>query len=145
MAEIDIGQLGRAVVESAAEAVIYADREGVIRFWNAGAERLFGFTASEALGRSLDIIIPEKLRAAHWRGFRHVMETGESRYQAGDLLAVPGVRKDGGRVSLEFTVTALHDAAGHIEGIAAVIRDVTRRWEEMKALKARVQAMERNS
>lgn len=95
MAEVDLEQLGRAVIESSAEAVIYADREGIIRFWNAGAERLFGFRTEDALGQSLDIIIPEKLRAAHWRGYRHVMETGASRYQAGDLLAVPGVRKDG--------------------------------------------------
>lgn len=141
--EIDIEQLGRAVVGSPAEAIVYADWEGIIRFWNAGAERLFGFAAEQALGRSLDIIIPEKLRAPHWRGFRRVMETGESRYQAGDLLAVPGVRMDGRRISLEFTVTPLRDAAGRIEGIAAIMRDVTARWEEMKALKARVQATER--
>jgi PAS domain S-box-containing protein len=145
MTEVDIERLSRAVAESPAEAIIYADQDGVIRFWNAGAERLFGFRAEEARGRSLDIIIPEKLRAAHWRGYRHVMQTGESGYQSGDLLAVPGVRKDGRRISLEFTVTPLRDATGRIEGIAAVMRDVTSRWEEMKALQARVQATERKS
>lgn len=144
MAEIDATQLGREIIESPAEAVVYADVDGLIQFWNAGAERLFGFSPEEALGQSLDIIIPPKLREAHWQGYHRVMETGGSHYQAGDLLAVPGVRKDGSRVSLEFTVVPLHDSTGNISGIAAVMRDVTRRWEEMKALKTRIRALEQN-
>ena len=86
-AELD--RLGRAMLEAAADAIILADREGVIRFWNAGAERLFGFTPAEALGRPLDIIVPEPQRARHWAGFSRVMETGESRSGAGEVLAVP--------------------------------------------------------
>jgi PAS domain S-box-containing protein len=115
-AELD--RLGRAVLEAAADAIILADREGVIRFWNAGAERLFGFSAAEALGRPLDIIVPEPQRTRHWAGFSRVMETGKSRYGAGEVLAVPGLRKDGGRISLEFTIVPLHDPAGRMEGWA---------------------------
>jgi PAS domain S-box-containing protein len=89
-AELD--RLGRAVLGAASEAIFAVDREGVVRFWNPGAERLFGFAAAEALGRPVDLIIPELQRARHWAGFRRVMETGESRYGQGDLLAVPGLR-----------------------------------------------------
>ena len=137
-AELD--RLGRAVLESAADAIVLADREGVIRFWNPGAERLFGFAAAEAVGRPVDLIIPEPQRARHWAGFRRVMETGESRYGQGDLLAVPGLRKDGARVSLEFTIVPLRDAAGRMEGMAAVLRDVTRRFEELRALRRELAA-----
>ncbi|MDQ4061049.1 MAG: PAS domain S-box protein, partial [Pseudomonadota bacterium] len=95
------------VIRTIPDAVVYADAEGIIHFWNAGAERIFGFAAAEAVGQSLDIIIPVNLRARHWDGFRRVMATGESRYGEGDLLSVPGLRKDGTRISLEFTIAAL--------------------------------------
>jgi len=137
-AELD--RLGRTVLEAAPDAIILADREGVIRFWNPGAERLFGFAAAEALGRPLDIIVPEPQRARHWAGFNRVMETGESRYGVGEVLAVPGLRKDGGRISLEFTIVPLRDAAGRMEGMAAILRDVTQRFEELRALKRQVAA-----
>ncbi len=142
-AELD--RLGRAVLEAAPDAVVLSDSEGVIRFWNAGAERLFGFAAAEALGRPLDIIVPEPQRARHWAGFRRVMETGESRYGAGDVLAVPGLRKDGTRVSLEFTIVPLRDPAGRMEGMAAILRDVTRRFEELRALRRQVAAAQAGS
>src|SRR3954466_11076130 len=87
-------KLGDAVLDAVSDAIVYADRDGVIRFWNPGAERLFGFAAAEALGRSLDIITPEPQRARHWAGFHRVMQTGESRYGQGDILAVRGQRKD---------------------------------------------------
>jgi len=132
---MQIDRLGQALLESAPDAIIFADGEGVIRFWNPGAERLFGFTAAEALGQSLDIIIPENQRARHWAGYRQVMATGESRYGHGDLLAVPGVRKDGSRVSLEFTIVPLRDEAGRMEGMTAIMRDVTKRFEELRALR----------
>ena len=133
--QAELDRLGRAVLGAASEAIVFTDREGVIRFWNPGAERLFGFAAEEAVGRLVDIIIPEPQRARHWAGFRRVMETGESRYGQGDLLAVPGLRKDGTRVSLEFTIVPLRDATGRMEGMAAVLRDVTRRFEELRALR----------
>ncbi len=142
MSGCDPGELGRALVDSAAEAIIYADRDGMIRLWNAGAERLFGYTAAEAVGESLDIIIPPKLRERHWEGYYRVMNGGESRYGPGDLLAVPGLHKNGERVSLEFTVVPLHDESGAMVGMASVLRDVTERWNEMKRLKSRVQQLE---
>jgi PAS domain S-box-containing protein len=123
------------IVRDAADAIVYADAEGMIRFWNAGAERIFGYAAGEANSQSLDIIIPEKLRARHWEGFRQVMQTGESRYGAGDLLAVPAQRKDGTRLSVEFTVVPMHDASGRMVGMAAILRDVTQRFNETKALR----------
>lgn len=128
------------IVRAAADAIIYADAEGVIRFWNAGAERIFGYGAADAVGQSLDIIIPERLRARHWEGFHQVMKTGKSRYGAGDLLAVPAQRKDGTRISVEFTIVPLHDDAGGMLGMAAILRDVTQRFNEVKALKEQLAA-----
>jgi PAS domain S-box-containing protein len=135
---LDIDRLTRTIVTEAPDAVVYADRDGTIGFWNRGAERLFGWTAAEALGQSLDIIIPESLRARHWAGYAATMRIGQSRYGTGDLLAVPGQRKDGTRVSLEFTIVPIRDAAGALVGIAAILRDVTARFEELKALRAAV-------
>ena len=129
-----------AIVAAAAEAIVATDREGMIRVWNAGAERIFGHPAEEALGQSLDLIIPERLRARHWEGFRQVMETGQSHYGEGDLLAVPGIRKGGQWISLEFTVVPLQDEQGRIAGVAAVMRDVTKRFEEVRALKQQLAA-----
>ncbi|HXD44234.1 MAG TPA: PAS domain S-box protein [Pseudolabrys sp.] len=135
MTEDDIA---RAIVTGEADAVVGCDRDGVIRFWNAGAARIFGFSAGEAVGQSLDIIIPERLRARHWGGWGHTMATGTSRYSGGDTLSVPAQRKDGATISVEFTITPLRDAAGAIAGLAAVMRDVTARFEELKALRRQV-------
>jgi PAS domain S-box-containing protein len=139
-ADFDLERFCLTLVREMPDAVIYADGEGVIRFWNAGAERIFGFTAAEALGQSLDIIIPESLRARHWAGFDETMRTGKSRYGAGDVLAVPALRKDGTRISIEFTVLPFHDASGRMLGIAAVLRDVTTRFEQMKELRRQIAA-----
>ncbi len=86
-----------AILTAAADAVVATDREGIIQVWNLGTERIFGRRAEEALGQSLNLIIPERLRARHWEGFRHVMATGESHYGEGDLLSVPGLRQNGQR------------------------------------------------
>jgi PAS domain S-box-containing protein len=117
------------------DGILFADQEGVIRFWNAGCERIFGYTASEAAGQSLDIIIPESLRARHWQGYANTVRTGQSRYAAGDLLAVPATRKDGAHISVEFSIVPFRDAENRMIGIGAVIRDVTKRFEETKALR----------
>jgi PAS domain S-box-containing protein len=135
-ADIDLGELGRAMLNDIPDAVIYADRDGVIRFWNPGAERIFGFSRDEALGQSLDIIIPERLRQRHWHGYGHMMKTGHSRYGAGDLLSVPAVDKAGGSLSIQFTVAPVHDKAGSLAGIVAVLRDATATFQEMKRLRA---------
>lgn len=136
----DTERFAVTLVHSMSDAVVYADAEGRIRYWNSAAERMFGHAASEALGQSLDIIIPASLRQRHWAGYEKTMQTGETRYGAGDLLAVPAVRKDGSRISIEFTITPFHDEAGKMVGIAAVMRDVTKRFEEMKALRQRATA-----
>jgi PAS domain S-box-containing protein len=141
MMAIDPDRLAHALLNDMPDALIVADAEGAIRFWNAGAERIFGFTAEEALGQSLDIIIPERLRARHWTGFDETMRTGKSRYGAGDLLAVPAQGKGGARLSVEFTVIPLHDDAGRMEGIAAVMRDVTARFEQTRALQREIAAL----
>jgi PAS domain S-box-containing protein len=133
--------LCRRIVEYSRDAVIFADREGCIRLWNAGAAEMFGFAAAEVLGRPLDLIIPENLRARHQEGYRRVMETGSSRY-AKDLLAVPGLTRDGRRISLEFTLTLIRDESGLILGTAAIIRDVTARWQRDQELKKRLAALE---
>jgi PAS domain S-box-containing protein len=130
-------QLGEALLASSSDAIIATDREGRIVFWNPGAERIFGFTAREAMGQSLDLIIPENLRARHWEGFHHVMETGTSRYGHGDLLSVPGMTKEGRRISVEFTIVLLRDGAG-VTGTVAVMRDVTQRFEELRELKRKL-------
>jgi PAS domain S-box-containing protein len=130
-----------AILSASADAVVATDRDGIIRVWNPGAERIFGHRADAALGQSLDLIIPERLRARHWEGFRRVMATGESHYGAGDLLSVPGIRRDGQRISLEFTVVPLKDEHGHMHGIAAVMRDVTSRFEEIRSLRRKLSEM----
>ncbi|WP_040638102.1 PAS domain-containing protein [Microvirga lotononidis] len=136
---MDLSRLAAdAILAAAADAVVATDRDGIIQVWNPGAERIFGHRADEALGQSLDLIIPERLRARHWEGFRHVMATGESHYGAGDLLSVPGVRKNGQRISLEFTIVPLKDEQGRMQGLAAVMRDVTSRFEEIRGLKKKL-------
>ncbi|HLH86950.1 MAG TPA: PAS domain S-box protein [Xanthobacteraceae bacterium] len=138
-------QVGRAILAAASDAIVAADRDGVIRFWNPGAERIFGHTAAEATGRSLDLIIPERLRQRHWDGYRHTMATGTSRYGAGDLLAVPSIRRDGTTISIEFTVVLLKSDAGETTGIIAVMRDVTTRFEEVRALRRKLADAEKTS
>jgi PAS domain S-box-containing protein len=129
------GKLAQALLQSMSDAIIASDSAGTITFWNPGAERIFGFSGSEAIGQSLDLIIPERLRARHWAGYTQVMGTGESRYGHGALLSVPALRKDGTRLSIEFTIVPLKDEAGAMIGMAAILRDVTARFEEMRALR----------
>jgi PAS domain S-box-containing protein len=127
--------LADAILGSNSDAIIATDRRGAITFWNAGATRIFGFSAQEVLGQSLDLIIPENLRDRHWRGYEHVMATGQSRYGDGDLLAVPALTRDGRRISVEFTIVMLREEQGIPAGTAAVLRDVTGRFEETRKLK----------
>jgi PAS domain S-box-containing protein len=128
--------LHQRIVEEMSEAVIVSDRTGVIILWNRGAEGMFGYSPGEALGQSLDLIIPERFRARHWEGYRTVMSTGVTRYGQ-ELLAVPAVRKDGSRISIEFSLALLRDVDGTIAGAAAIVRDVTARWERERAARAR--------
>jgi len=137
--------LAEAVLGTEADAIIVADNDGIVRFWNPGAERIFGYSRNDALGQSLDIISPERLRERHWAGYREVMASGVSRYARGDVLAVPAVRDDGSRVSLEFTINPLRDADGRMSGMAAILRDVTVRFKELRRLKQKVAEFTRSA
>src|SRR4051812_28731931 len=136
----DPQRFAERLVSHMSDAIVYADEAGVIRFWNGGATRIFGFTETDAIGRSLDIIIPERLRARHWTGFRETMRTGQSRYDSGQMLAVPAIRKDGASISVEFTIVPFADDSGQMIGIAAIMRDVTARFEELRNLRRQMAA-----
>jgi len=137
----DHSWLCEKIVEESPLAILYADREGRIRLWNGGAEAMFGYRAEEALGQSLDLIVPERQRQRHWDGWEKVMATGVTRYGR-DVLAVPALKKDGSRISIEFYILLLRSPAGEILGSAALIQDVTARWQREKEMKARLQALE---
>ena len=130
--------VAEALLSGRADAIIAADRAGIIRIWNPGAERIFGYARQEALEQSLDLIIPERLRQQHWDGYNHVIQTGQTRYAESDLLSVPAIRKDGSTISVEFTITPLKDETGKLIGMAAVMRDVTKKFQEMRELKRRL-------
>jgi PAS domain S-box-containing protein len=130
----------RRMVDSLADAVVVADAAGIIVFWNAAATRVFGWPASDALGQSLDLIIPERFRARHWAGYRQTMATGHTDYGE-RLLEVPAVHRDGRTLSIAFTVTLLRDDERRPAAIAAVVRDDTERWQERRRLEAEIAAL----
>jgi len=133
--------LASSIVNLSGDAIMFADRDGIIRLWNSGAEKMFGFTADEALGQSLDLIIPENLRVRHWDGYGRVMESGSSRYST-DMLSAPALQKGGSRISTEFSMVMVKDGAGEMLGVAAIIRDVSARWQKEKELKERLRMHE---
>jgi PAS domain S-box-containing protein len=135
--DMDFEQL----VATAGDGIVVADTSGAIVLWNAAAEHIFGYGAAEAMGQSLDIIIPQRLRQRHWEGYEKTMATGHTRYGA-EILRVPAIRKDGSSLSIAFSVSLLHGAGGELTAIVAVIRDETARWEEERALKRRLAEFE---
>ena len=136
------GWLYQRIVEDSPIAILFADQEGKIRFWNKGAQTMFGYEAEEALGQSLDLIVPEKQRPRHWEGYARVMTTGVTKYGS-DPLAVPALKKDGSRISIEFNIVLLRAPTGELLGAAAMIQDVTARWQQQKELRARLAALEK--
>ena len=135
--QLDFEQL----VQAFGDGVIVCDAAGTIVFWNDAATRIFGFTQEDALGQSLDLIVPQRQQERHWDGYHKTMATGETRYGT-DLLRVPALHKEGKPLSIAFTVALLHGPDGKVSGIAAVVRDDTARWNEERALKARVRELE---
>ena len=131
----DSWTLGEAILEHTAEAVIYADREGLIQRWNLAASQIFGFGAAEAIGHSLDLMIPEPLRAAHWRGFHAAMNSGALRLN-GRATLTRGLHQSGRKLYLEMSFALVRDAANQVLGSVAVARDVTERIEREKAARA---------
>jgi PAS domain S-box-containing protein len=136
-AQIDYRQLLMAI----GDGVVVADADGKIVFWNPGAERIFGFSESDAIGQTLDLIVPERQRQRHWGGFEKTMQTGQTRY-GNDLLRVPALHKQGHPLSIAFTVAMLHGADGKVSAIVAIVRDETARWNEERELRGRVKELE---
>jgi PAS domain S-box-containing protein len=134
-----ISGLHRAIVEQSQDAIIFADREGVIRLWNRGAEIIFGFGAQEAIGQGLNLIIPEKLRRGHDEGWRRAMETGQLRHD-GRVLTTRCEQKFGVRLYVDLSFGLLKDAAGHVIGAFAIGRDCTERYLEQQALRTQAAA-----
>ncbi len=129
------------LLEALADAVMVCDAQGAIVLWNPACERLFGHTEAEVLGRSMDMIIPERLRGRHWEGYHKTMATGITKYGT-DVLRVPAVDKEGRSMSIAFTVAMLHGDDGKVSAIASVIRDETARFNDERALKKRVAELE---
>jgi len=129
------------LVVGMSDALVYADAGGTIRVWNRGAVRIFGFASDEAIGQNLDLIIPAGLRERHWQGYHETMRTGRTRYGDGQTLSVPATRKDGTRISVEFTIVPFADDTGRMAGIAAIMRDATKSFEELRALRKEVTAL----
>jgi PAS domain S-box-containing protein len=134
---VDLQQL----VAGAGDAIMVADAQGAITLWNQAAERIFGYTEAEALGKSLDLIIPERQRGRHWEGYQKTMDTGITKYGA-DLLRVPALHKDGHTLSIAFTVSMLFSEDRKVTGIVAIVRDETARFAEERKLRARLVEVE---
>lgn len=134
---IDFHQL----VDALGDGVIVCDADGAITVWNPAATRIFGFSADEAMGQSLDLIIPERQRQRHWDGYHKTMATGETRYGS-DVLRVPALHKEGKPLSIAFTVAMLYTPDGKVSAIVAIVRDETVRWTDERALKTKVAQLE---
>ncbi|MDH5709609.1 MAG: PAS domain S-box protein, partial [Hylemonella sp.] len=134
---VDLHQL----VEVLGDAIVVCDAQGAITLWNPAAEYMFGYSEAEALGQSLDLIIPERLRQRHWEGYQKTMATGQTRY-GHDVLRVPAVNKAGDAMSISFTVALLTGADGQVTGIASIIRDETAKFNEDRALRKRLAELE---
>jgi PAS domain S-box-containing protein len=129
------------ILDGSPDAVLICDRAGIVRYWNGAAERVFGFSVAEALGASMNLIIPERLRLRHWAGWEAAMTTGATRYGEGQLLTVPALHKDGRQISIEFSIQLLKNADGQIERAVAIVRDVTERFLREKHLRAQLKAV----
>jgi PAS domain S-box-containing protein len=133
--------LSRALVDHLADALIFADREGLIRVWNAGAEAVFGYPADEVLGRRLDLLIPERLRPAHWTAFDAAVETGRMKYGR-DAMTTRSMHRDGSDLYVDLSFALVRDDAGEVLGSVAVARDITHRFLKEKAARKRLAELE---
>jgi PAS domain S-box-containing protein len=137
-----LGDLAVRILDGSPDAVLVCDRTGTVRYWNMAAERVFGFLETEAVGVSMDLIIPERLRARHWGAWDTAMKAGTTRYGEGQLLAVPALHKDGRQISIEFSIEFLKGADNAVEWVVAFVRDVTERFGREKELRARLSALQ---
>ena len=134
--------LFQAIVEQSPDAIVFADRDGAILIWNRGAEAVFGYTAAEVLGQSLDLIIPERLRSAHWEGFRRAVDTGQTKY-SGRVLTTRSVHKNGSRLYVDLSFGLARDSVGAVSGAFAIGRECTARYLAEKALQLRIRDLEK--
>lgn len=123
-------RLLKQLLYNSPDAILISDQEGIIHFWNSGAEQIFDYTAAEVEGQSLDLIIPEDLRGHHWEGYWRMMASGETKYKTG-LLSAPGVRKNGTSVLLELSIVLVHDESRGVKGGLSIMRDVTERSKKV--------------
>jgi PAS domain S-box-containing protein len=135
-------ELEPSLINQAPDAMIFADLEGAIREWNPAAERIFGYTSEEALGKSLDLIVPEKFRKAHWAGYERALAAGETKYR-GQVLPTRSVRKDGTTIYVELSFAIIKDAHDTVIGALSHARDITERWAEERERRQRLQELER--
>lgn len=139
---MDNSEMEPLLSQQAPDAVIFADLEGIIREWNPAAERVFGYEPGEAIGRSLDLIVPERFREAHWGGYRRALADGKTKY-SGQALPTRSVRKDGSTIYVELTFAIVHDPAGAVVGALAHARDISERWEQERKQRQHLQELER--
>ena len=132
-----------AILAQAPDAIIFADRDGVIQLWNIGAEVLFGFPAAEIIGSTLDVIIPERFRQAHWEGFRRAVASGHTRH-GGSVRTTRAVHKSGRKLYVDLTFGLVKDDSGSVIGSVAVGRDCSVRYLAEKALRERLVELERS-
>jgi PAS domain S-box-containing protein len=134
-------ELAALLVSQAPDAVIFADRDGVILAWNAAAARIFGHTPDEALGQTLDLIVPERFREAHWAGYHRALAAGETKY-SGESLPTRSMRKDGTDIYVELTFAIVHDDSSTVVGALAHARDITERWAREREQRQRLRELE---
>jgi PAS domain S-box-containing protein len=142
--EADIAKLDlfEAIAGQSSDAVIFADRDGAIRIWTRGAETIFGYSAAEVLGKSLDVIIPDRLRSAHWEGFRRAIDTGETKL-GGRVIITRSVHKTGRKLYVELSFGLVRDRGGAVIGAFAIGRDCTARYNADSALRARIAQLDK--
>ncbi|MGY3587071.1 PAS domain S-box-containing protein [Bradyrhizobium sp. USDA 4341] len=128
----DQSQLAETIMDQVADAIVYADRVGVIVRWNPASTALFGFSAEDALGQSLDLIIPEHLRAPHWRGFEAAIANATMKLQGRPTLT-RALHKSGRKLYVEMTFAIVRGESGEALGAVAMARDVTDRVERERA------------
>ena len=136
---MDKAELATLLQDQAPDAVIFAGTNGVIEVWNSAASTLFGFSSDEALGHSLDLIIPERFRDAHWKGFERALADGDTKYR-GQVLPTRSQRKDGTTIYVELTFAIVKDSSGSVIGALAHARDITERF--LKEREQRQQAQQ---
>lgn len=122
----------QALLAQAPDALIYADRSGTIRLWNDAAERIFGHPAEDAVGKTLDTIVPERFRAAHWTGYQRALEAGQTQY-AGRVLTTRSIHRDNGRIYVDLSFGLVRDRGGQVIGVLAIARDCTKRHADTGA------------